>query len=65
VLRGRLHALRGLRAMLRQRREIQRRRKGSWRDLDAWIIKRTPWCESLRRNLRNAFTRQDSSAMVP
>jgi hypothetical protein len=42
--------------MLRARRVIQRSRTIGWRDLDAWITKQTPWCESLRRNVRNALS---------
>ena len=52
VLRGRWHAVLGLRRMLRKRAVILAARKITDKELDRWIVRRTPWCEATRRALR-------------
>ena len=52
VLKGRWDALLGIRKMLAKRRKIRQSRKITADELDSWIIRHTPWCETLRRNLK-------------
>jgi GT2 family glycosyltransferase len=52
VVKARWDGLRGLRAMLKQRKHIQFIREITPQDLDRWIVRKTPWCETFRRNLK-------------
>lgn len=52
VLKGRWDGLRGLRKMLAKRTQIQLNRDIPPAELDRWIIRTTPWCETFRRNLK-------------
>ena len=53
VLRGRWHALKKFGNMRSKRRVIQERRTITADELERWIIMKTPWRESIRRNLKN------------
>lgn len=59
VIKGRFAAILALPRMLRKRRLIMKNRKCSLKELDTWIIRETPWCETVRRNLKRFFGRAD------
>jgi len=53
VMRGRWDALKGIKRMWKKRREIQLAMKITPAELDRWIIRETPWRESIMRNVKD------------